>query len=74
LGCCRSKIVKAAKFPPPREGWVQEARLVWTLSDVYDEHPMFENAERSKERYEALKAKGEEIKRQQDDAAKKEPQ
>jgi hypothetical protein len=46
-----------------KEGWVQEARLVWNLTDVYDEHPQFQNAERSKEMYAALRAKGDEIKR-----------
>jgi hypothetical protein len=54
-----------------KDGWVQEARLVWNLTDAYDEHPLFENTERSNERYAALKAKGDEIKRSAE-ATKKE--
>jgi hypothetical protein len=37
--------------------------LVWSLSDVYDEHPMYTDREQSQQRFAALKAKGEEIKR-----------
>jgi hypothetical protein len=53
------------------EGWRREAALVWNLSDVYDEHPLYENAERAKQRLDELKAKGEQRKRELAEAKNK---
>jgi hypothetical protein len=44
------------------EGWMREAVLVWNLTDAYEEHPMYADAEQSRERFKALQAKGEKIK------------
>jgi hypothetical protein len=43
------------------EGWMREARLVWNLTDMYDEHPVYTNDEQSRERFKALQVKGEKI-------------
>lgn len=51
------------------EGWMREAVLVWRLTDVYDEHPIYTDVEQSRERFKALQAKGDKIKA----AAKSEP-
>ena len=45
------------------DGWLREAILVWNLTDVYDEHPIYTDREQSRERFAALRAKGEELKR-----------
>jgi hypothetical protein len=45
------------------EGWRREAALVWTLTHVYDVHPMFENDEHVKQQYEELKTKSAERRR-----------
>jgi len=40
---------------------MREAVLVWNLTDVYDEHPIYTDAEQSRERFAALQAKGAKI-------------
>jgi hypothetical protein len=46
------------------EGWSREAALVWGLSDVYNTHPLYEDAEYAKQRLEQLKTKSEQRKRE----------
>ena len=53
------------------EGWRHEAALAWRLSDTYSVHPMDERGEHERERYEELKAKSAERKRQLEDAKAK---
>jgi len=45
------------------DGWIREAILVWNLTDVYHEHPVYLDQEKARERFAALRAKGEELKR-----------
>ena len=44
--------------------------MVWKLTDVYDEHPLYHNPEQAKKRFAELKAKGEEMKRLAEEAKK----
>lgn len=44
------------------DGWLREAVLVWNLTNVYDEHPVYTDREQSREQFAALKAKSEKIK------------
>jgi len=53
------------------EGWRHEAARAWNLSDTYSVHPTDERSEHEGERYEQLKAKSEERKRQLEEAKTK---
>jgi hypothetical protein len=53
------------------QGWIHEAILVWNLSNVYDEHPIHTDIEQSRQQFAALKAKGDELKRQLAEQAQK---
>ena len=46
-------------------GWMREAVLVWNLTEVHDEHPIYTDHEESTDWFAGLRAKGDELKRTQ---------